>query len=74
MLTDEPIFTHDDFPWLRAGVVRHARALFPDDWRDRVEVQNITAQLIEDGIGDLSELAPGELDRLILHGGGLHGA
>ena len=66
------MFSHSDYPWLRAGVVRHARALFPDDWADRVEIEHITAVLLDDGITDLSELAPGELDRLILHGGGVH--
>ena len=66
------MFAHPDYPWLRAGVVRHASTLFPDDWRDRVEVESVTAVLLDDGITDLSELAAGELDRLILHGGGVH--
>lgn len=65
--------THPDFPWLRAGIERHARALFPDDWQDRIEVTGITTALLNDGITDLSELAPGEIDRLIAHGGVHHG-
>lgn len=64
--------THPEYSWLRAGVARHARALFPEGWQDRVEVEYIVTVLLEDGVTDLSELAPGELNPLIAYGGGVH--